>query len=129
MRPGQDPLGQFGRKIAAAVERDPAFNAMFTNGRPIPSTWGHLASQLFELDIVDPNPEAAASFLGIAREDLSDPTIRFRRPDEVYSYEHGFRSRREREYRAERIDATGTFESYMNGFIASYKVEPDKAPA
>lgn len=62
-----DQLRGFTRGIPEAVEQTPAFEAMFSEERVIPTTWGHLASQLVEADLVDPTAAAVCDFLNITQ--------------------------------------------------------------
>ncbi len=65
-----DPFKTLSRGVAAAAENTPAVVAMRAGESIIPNTWGHVASQLVEMNEVEPTVEAVCDFLMITPDDL-----------------------------------------------------------
>lgn len=126
----RDPLSRFSsRRISQAVEGGPAFDAMFTESRLIPTTWGNLASQLVERGIVGPTPSATCDFLGIDQKQLGDPRVIFTNPQEFAEFYTRLATRWEDKYRKAHSQAGKGFADYINSASESWKVEDGKEKA
>jgi hypothetical protein len=96
-----DPMHELSsRKITGAVERDPAFNAMFSDDRAIPNTWGNLASQLVEQGFIEPTSQAVCDYLGITPEDLQNPRLSIQNIGDVERVHSRLTRRWQEEYEA-----------------------------
>lgn len=69
----KDPFRGLTRGLPEAVEQTPEFRAMRAGHYSVETTWGNLASQLVEADLVDPTTEAICDFLVISADELADP--------------------------------------------------------
>ncbi len=69
---GKDATRLLSRTVQTALENTPE-NLASLRDEELYTTWGHLASQVMEAEVTDPNIDSVVSFLGISRQDLVDP--------------------------------------------------------
>lgn len=122
-------MNGFSRRILGAVERDPAFNAMFADHKVIPNTWGNVASQLVEQGFVEPTSEAVCDFLGITNEDLRKAEVVITQDHHVRAIERRLTDHWRGEYRELHAGDQHPYLDYLIQSFDAYKVEDSEAKA
>jgi len=117
----KDPLRIFTRGIPEAIEGGPAFEAMFSrDDRVIQSSWGHIASQIVELDLAEPKLGAICDYLGISAERLANPDPPFRNMSELGYYLSNFREHYENKYLGSHANVIETARTFTDRLMETF---------